>query len=116
MEFKVLEGLTVTEVLGLEQDSEEVIFKTKCGQTYKLYHEQDCCEWVYVSDVCGDLADLEDSLILTAREDSGEMVDVDESGTWTFYNIQTNKGSVQIRWNGESNGYYSESVDFIKVS
>lgn len=38
-----------------------------------------------------------------------------ESFTWTFYLIQTNKGHVTLRWLGSSNGYYSESVRFARV-
>lgn len=76
-------------------------------------HYQDCCECVYLADVTGDLDDLLEAEIYDAREDSergGEHGD--STYTWTFYNIRTSKGTITLRFNGESNGYYSEEVDF----
>ena len=71
-----------------------------------------------MEDVCGNLDDLIGSPILRATEDTsdknpeGVKPEYQDSFTWTFYNIATAKRHVPIRWYGESNGYYSESVDF----
>lgn len=120
-DFEILKGKTLVSVVNYKD--EELIFTTDAGEVYKLYHDQDCCENVYIEDICGDLDDLVESPILeadevTSNEDpSGIERDyTPDSFTWTFYKIGTIKGFVTIRWFGESNGYYSESVDFCKVS
>lgn len=135
-----LVGLTFVKIIT---DDEEVVFTTDLGDRYKMYHEQDCCENVQLEDIVGDITDLLDTPILLARESSSEdrqeaemdLLDGEDyvmhklassppvtdlfgadSQTWTFYLFSTIKGSVTLRWHGESNGYYSESVDIIKYS
>ena len=111
-----------TLVSASQTSEDEIVFKTDQGEQYMLYHCQDCCERVTVEDICGDLADIVGSPILVAEESTsdenppGVTKDYQDSFTWTFYKIDTVKGGVTIRWYGESNGYYSESVYFSKVS
>lgn len=110
--FEDLLGKTLQNV---ENTGEEIIFTLDDGTKCELYHSQDCCEYVRVEDVIGELDDLVGSPILMAEEVSGESPDGFECGdscTWTFYKLATIKGYVTIRFLGESNGYYSESVSF----
>ena len=112
LDISVLNGKHLTKTT-IEAD--EVIFYTE-GGVYRLYHQQDCCEAVYLYDVDGDVQDLQDALCISAYEvHQYNEQDEDGSRTFTFYSIQTSKGYVWLRWRGESNGYYSESVDFEKV-
>jgi len=87
---------------------------------FTFYHESDCCEIVYIDDITGDLDDLVGKpldIIEVVRYDDTmpEGMDLEtpsESYVWTFYKFATIKGWVDVRWLGESNGYYSEEVDF----
>ncbi len=113
VEIDAFKELTFSEITGNVGD-DEIKFITDDGETYVMYHSQDCCESVQVEDISGDFSDLIGSPILEAEcitnsEDNSP--EYAESFTWTFYKLGTIKGYVTIRWLGESNGYYSESVD-----
>lgn len=118
-EITELVGKTLTSVV-VNSANDEMLFTTFTGEQYKLYHDQDCCESVSISEIIGDLSDLLNVPLLMAEEVSNEDAPVpeshDDSYTWTFYKFATVKGYVTVRWYGESNGYYSESVDFCKVT
>lgn len=128
-------GKTIVRIEGHNRYSENITFFCSDNTRYKMYHYQDCCEAVMVEDVVGDVCDLLDSLILLASEESHSVrgyegildiafklkmtnnrFDSCDSFTWTYYKLATIKGYVDIRWYGTSNGYYSESVDFEKVT
>lgn len=113
--MKQMLGLTFVEVTG-SVGYDEMTFVTADGQRFMFAHMQDCCERVRINDIVGDLQDLVGSPLLQAEEVSGVTpVEFDEteheSVTWTFYKFATCKGYVDVRWLGESNGYYSESVE-----
>lgn len=119
-EVSELLGKTLVSITGADEGSDEIIFECSDGSKYRMYHEQECCESVLIEDVCGYV----NSLIgnpLTMAEDISNIMDnpaVDkwtDSCTWTWYKFATVKGYVTIRWYGESNGWYSERVDFEKM-
>ena len=120
MEEAKFEDLLGKTLVNIDHSDDTMTFTTQDGEVYQLYHIQNCCESVGIEDICGDLDDLIGSPILQAEESTNsedtfgqEMYD---SFTWTFYKLATFKGYVTLRWLGESNGYYSESVDFAKIS
>lgn len=115
--LKDLIGETITAIDVAEDKSTLTFtFEQRKGQ-YRFWHGQDCCEQVLIDDIAGDLEDLIGSPLLHVEEavssvnPEGVKPDYQDSFTWTFYKFATIKGSVTIRWYGESNGYYSESVD-----
>ena len=122
MDFGILKNAIIEKIVGKKGD-DEMVFKTNKGN-FRLHHLQDCCESVTIEDISGDINDLIGSPILLAEEvihgrevnpEGVEVPEYQESFTWTFYKLATVRGAVTIRWYGESNGYYSESVDFDEV-
>lgn len=123
--FKQLEGKIFTSVKCEKDEREDtgyydmfndrIIFKND-EEEYALIHMQDCCEGVYIEDVCGDLKDLENSPIIKAscKYYSPEDPDDSDSSTWSFFTFATVKGYVDIRFYGSSNGYYSEGAGLYK--
>ena len=113
-----LQGMTLSRI---DREADEAfVFHTEAGRVFRMWHDQDCCEIVYIDDVIGELDDLIGSPLLLAEESVSAVRPEEvakpeyepESQTWTFYRFRTIKGLVDIRWFGESNGCYSESVEF----
>ena len=99
---------------SVRNENTELVFEN-ATERFVFFHQQDCCEHVSIEDVCGELQDLVGEPLLMAEEVEGQTpVDFDEaeheSVTWTFYKFATRKGYVDVRWFGESNGFYSEGV------
>lgn len=137
-EFSDLVGKTLEKVIVSD---DRINFLTSDGDNFVLLHHQSCCENVFVESVTGDIEDLIGTPILVAEERTSEEDPPEilakkadekrawekanpgetywdyshESQTWTFYTIRTIKGTVDIRWHGSSNGYYSERVDFERM-
>ena len=119
VDVNTLLGKTLIDV-QVNETKHEITFVTDEGDTYVMYHEQDCCEHVSIDDINGNISDLID-WPLTLAEVSTNSNDNpkskwEESWTWTFYRFATVKGYVDIKWYGASNGYYSEYVSFIKTN
>ena len=118
--FFELKGKTITSIDGSNSDDSDTIITTSDGSIYTLTHIQDCCEHVRVYGSVGNIDDVLNAEVIAA-EDTNPMDNPNapdykyyESATWSQFRIVTNKGSFEIWWLGESNGYYSESVSVIK--
>lgn len=111
-------GGTLVDVTRARVGDDEVTFTLSDGRRFKLFHDQDCCESVTIAEIVGEWDDIVGSPLVLAEETTnadGPRPEYAESYTWTFYRFMTAKGSVVLRWLGQSNGYYSESVCFKRM-
>lgn len=98
-----------------------ISFEADAGERWEMFYDPDCCATCEIEDVVGDLQDLVGSPIVMAEastnSDNPKQLEFShESFTWTFYKLATAKGYVTIRWYGASNGYYSETASFRRLS
>lgn len=116
--YSEFSGKTIQEIRGCKKHSDEVTIIFTDGSCLKFYHQQSCCETVLLEDFDITPEWLVNSNIISVEERisrSGEGVkplnDWDESYTWSFYVIKTSSSTMVLRWYGESNGWYSETVN-----
>jgi len=116
LDISVLKGKTLVKI-DLDVKMKYIRFIDTEGNKYIMYHEQDCCEDVYIESITGNIDYLLNSPLTMAecvtKDNTGTSYEDGCSITWTFYKLATVKGYVTIRWYGESNGWYSEEVDFV---
>jgi len=108
---------TITKIEGLVQDSNTIEITLSDGKVIKQYHRQDCCEYVAVHQVDGNISKHIGAkyIELLCKSRRAQNDEVSASGTWTFYTLKTSKGYLDWRWLGESNGYYSEDVTTVTL-
>ena len=107
--FEQIQGMTITAVVYKEVNESLLIHLNT--HVLEMIHHQDCCETVYLADVVGTFEDLIGYPLLEVSESIVDIATEDMSSTASYYNFKTVKASVQLRWVGESSGYYSETVD-----
>lgn len=98
----------------VRQNEDEIVIWFDDESVCKFVQDSTSCAEVIISDVNGDWSDLIGTPLLVADERSyhREACSESDSETWTFYTFRSVKGSVDVRWYGSSNGYYSEEVCF----
>ena len=104
-----IKGMTITAVIYKESNESLLIHLNT--HVLEMIHHQDCCETVYLTDVVGSFEDLIGYPLLEVSESTVNAESSDVSATASYYNFRTVKASVQLRWLGESNGFYSETID-----
>jgi hypothetical protein len=114
---ELLNKILIKIEIKIIDNNDEIYFYLSNGAIYKQFHSQDCCEYVHIEDINGNLDDLIGYPLLQAEESNSDAAKAtnSESATWTFYKLATIKGYVTIRWLGSSNGYYSESAQMSKI-
>jgi len=126
LDISTIVGKTLIAVNVVESHTgdDHIMMKFDDGTYYKMFHEQDCTEYVQIESIDVSLQHLIGSPILVAEQRSTSDGDTDhyakdgtdpDSSTWTFYRISNIRSTSVLRWYGMSNGYYSERVSFVRM-
>ena len=112
-------GETLTHI-DVDPSDDRILLTTESGRTILIHHDQDCCETVRIEGSGGDWHELVGKVILSASHESFPGGDpppeYPDSWTRTLLTFKVDGATVISRWIGESNGYYSESVDIEDIT
>lgn len=111
-----LENLPDNQRPDLDDGSyDRLVFVLNDGTAFVLHNESEgdygCDVHIHLVDIEGDLFDLIDRpLVVSETASYSPPEKICDRETWTYYRLATPKGMVSLRWQGGSNGYYSEAV------
>ncbi len=116
VKFDVLVG-EVLDAVDIDREKDQILLTTRSGRQFLIYHEQKCCETVEISGQDGSFIRLVGKPIVEAREIAIDTTKDDSYGTETTTTLifRVDGETVISRWVGDSNGYYSESVDIAEL-
>ena len=117
VEFSDLVG-EVLDSVDIDRGENQILLTTRSGRRFMVYHEQDCCEKVQIVGQDGNFDNLIGKPLIEARDfavDTGESESDYDSQTTTTLVFRVDDQTVISRWIGDSNGYYSESVDIAEL-
>lgn len=121
IDIKELNGKKIV-AIDIDDSEGQIQITTECGRVFRFYHAQDCCESVRIEpsqDGDGNLLSLigkEIQEIDLKAETSGDPPpEYPDSWTRTTITFKTDSETIVSRWIGESNGFYSESVDLVEI-
>jgi len=113
LSWLLIQDLVGKKILAIEGDCETELTIVTEKYKFTFSHRQECCEVVHIEDICGDWNDLigEVCTMAECETNDGDVPNDYSCLLWTFYKFGSVKGIVTVRWLGESNGYYSVTVD-----
>jgi hypothetical protein len=116
VKFDVLVG-EVLDAVDIDREKDQILLTTRSGRQFLIHHEQDCCETVEIVGQDGCFIRLVGKPIVEAREIAIDTTKDDSYGTETTTTLifRVDGETVISRWVGDSNGYYSESVDIAEL-
>jgi len=119
-EFFNIKGQVIKSIVN---DDRNIEINTE-QETFALYHLQDCCEYVKLYRIIGDISSLIDTKITLAEDETKnthpewyKKPKYEESYTWSCFYLENEYGDrVEFYFLGESNGYYREEVECFQVN
>jgi hypothetical protein len=116
VDFDALVG-EVLDAVDIDREKDQILLTTRSGRQFLIHHEQDCCETVEIVGQDGCFLKLVGKPIVEAREIAIDTTKDDSLGTETTTTLifRVDDQTVISRWVGDSNGYYSESVDISEI-
>lgn len=115
--FPALTGRTIVSSEWLDNNGDMLSFTLDDGSVWRMYHESDCCESVDPS-FKTPLTPLHGKKLGRVQVEVFTF-DGGESRTDTLYTFTADHWSVSpvmVHWIGTSNGYYSETVDLVRLT